>query len=190
MTTTEIPYLEAFGCFRDDGEDHDHEGDCDWGFYCAACSRPVNDGPCPVHAPRDIPGLVLAECDATPRHPHTWFYATEGYPPPCMYCSWDALNESHRGCEHSHHRPWRRWKATRWLASRGYTLGVTSGHSISWGAGCDGCVTGVRPGRSPYVLFRQREWWSCLLRRRHLFRPVDGLSWMCDRCNPDPGEQA
>lgn len=185
MTTTTIPYLEAFGCCLDDGEDHDHEGDCRWGFFCSQCSRPVDDEPCPVHAPREFPGLVLADCTAAPRHPHTWFYAGEGYPPPCMYCSWAALSESHRGCEHSHHGRWRSWKATRWLALKAYSAGILSSHTVSYDSFCRGCVSRFRWGRSGYVLGKRREWWSCLIRRRHLFRSVDG-TWMCDRCCPDP----
>lgn len=146
MTVTEVPYLEAFGCRLDDGEDHAHEGDCCWGFFCSQCSRPDDGKPGPVHAPREIPGLVLADCDATPRHAHTWFYATEGYPPPCMYCAWQAASDAHKGCEHSRHWPWRRWKATRWLAIKGHWLGVVRSHWVTHDSHCHGCVSRIQLG--------------------------------------------
>ncbi len=186
MSDTTMAYRESFGCHLEGEEDHDHPGDCQWGFACGICGRNVDGEPCPEHAPHDIPGLTLADCDAVPRHPRTWFLASDSDGPPCMYCSYAALAARHDGCEHSHHGAWRRWKVTHWLAGRGYSLGVVRGFSTSWGGGCDYCLSYFRWGRSGYVLGKRREWWFCLLRRRHLFRPVPGIDWLCDRCSPDP----
>lgn len=187
-TATETPaYIESFGCHLETEDGCDHPGDCEPQFYCGTCRRPVSEGPCPDHAPLDVPGLDLAPCSAEPRHPRTWFLAADGYPPPCMYCSYDALQAAHRGCEHSRHRAWRRWKVTHWLAGRGYSLGVVASHGSSYGLGCDDCLTGFRWGRSGYVLGRQREWWYCLIRRHHIMRPAPGLADICDICSPDPG---
>jgi hypothetical protein len=187
VTAASRPYAEVFGCLLDDGEDHGHEGDCRWHWFCGLCSRPVDGRPCPVHAPTEIPGLELAACPADPPHPRTFFYAqVGGYGAPCMYCSYDAARAAHEGCRHSHHRPWRRWKATGRLLQAGYALGVVKSWVVSIDSHCRGCADHIKPGKNNWVLGRRREWWFCLLRRRHLMRPVPGIGWLCGRCSPDP----
>jgi hypothetical protein len=184
MTTTTTPYLETFGCSLETENDHDHEGDCLWGFACGTCGRDVTDVECPDHRPRTPPGMRLMECEATPPH-RIWVADREDYGAPCVRCCLTRAMEEHRYCAHSHHRAWRRWKLTHWLASKAYVLGAGKGHATSWGGGCERCLTGFRLGRSSYVLGKPREWWSCLLRRRHLYRD-SGCFGLCDRCCPDP----
>jgi hypothetical protein len=132
VSETLIPYLEVFGCYGATEDGCEHEGDCAWGFSCGTCGRLVDDGPCPDHAPLSVPGLVLAECDAVPRHPHTFLFASDAYPPPCMYCSYDALQAAHAPCEHSRHGAWRRWRAVHrvlyWLVLAGVANGAWSTH--------------------------------------------------------------
>ena len=196
MTQTTTAYLEAFGCRLETEDDHDHPGDCDWGYSCSQCGRRVDDGPCPDHAPVEVPGLMLADCDAEPRHALTWFLATDGYPPPCMYCAYAAMQEAHRGCEHSHHRAWRRWKVTRKVAGRLYSLGVVSGYSLVGGGGCNGCLTGFRWGRSGYLLGWDNWKWKTVLRclrAGHWPATTDSCTGteremnFCVKCSPCPG---
>jgi hypothetical protein len=183
--TTETPYLESFGCLLEGEEGCDHDGPCpQWGFRCRICARPVDDGPCPEHAPREVPGLALVECSAEPRH-YLWAAANDAYGTGCPACALDRAAEAHRCCEHSRHRAWRRWKVTHRLASRAYILGIARGGTVTFSPECRGCLTGFRTGRSPYVLGLRREWWFCLLRRRHLYED-SGLDGICDRCCPDP----
>jgi hypothetical protein len=184
-TATRIPYLESFGCHLETEDGCEHDGECSWGFRCSICLRPVDDGPCPEHAPLETAGLLLAHCDAAPQH-WSWTLAHDGYEGPCWRCEFERLRDTHAGCAHSRHRAWRRWRAAHWLASRACVLGVSSGHGTSFSFHCNGCMTGFRWGRSGYVLGKSREWWDCLIRRHHLFVPAPGLRDICDRCCPDP----
>lgn len=186
MSITETPYLETFGCRLDDGEDHDHPGDCDWGYACGTCGRPVDDSPCPAHAPLDIPGLMLTECTtAEPRHPRTWVIANDGgYGAPCMYCCYDLAVKAHAGCEHSHHGRWRRWRIASRLLGDLYSLGIVACYGHNWGGGCRGCLTNVRFGRNGYLLGQENEWWTCLLRHHHVRRPDPDCPVICDVCSP------
>lgn len=180
-------YRENFGCLLDDGDEHGHEGACQLAWMCGTCGRDIGMGHCPDHAPTEIPGLELAVCSADPPHQRTFLYQGDGgYPAPCMYCAYDAARKAHEGCAHSHHRVWHRWKLTHWLAFKGAMAGFVKPGVISWGGGCNSCMVGTRLGRTGYVLGKRREWWSCLLRRRHLFKPVHGIGWLCDTCSPDP----
>lgn len=187
MSTTETPYLETFGCHLDDGEDHNHPGDCDWGYACGTCGCPVDDGPCPDHAPLDIPGLMLADCGAVPRHPRTWLIANDaGYGAPCMYCAYDAESAAHAPCAHSHHWPWRHWAVTHktlhWLVLAGVTRGGWFTHDTH----CRGCVDHLRLGGSSYVLGWPKWKWRCLLKGRH-WPGVLVFADMCGKCAPCPG---
>jgi len=192
MSTTETPYLETFGCRLNDGEDHDHPGDCDWGYACGTCGRPVDDGPCPDHAPLDVPGLMLADCAAEPRHPRTWLLANDaGYGAPCMYCAYDTVNTAHAGCEHSRHGRWRRSRVIYRLLGYGYSLGFVASRGITWdGGGCGGCMTGIRFGRSGYLLGQENEWWTCLLRHHHFRKPDPDCPAFCNVCTPPREEWA
>jgi hypothetical protein len=185
VSTTATPYLEVFGCRNATEDGCDHEDICDYGFTCGSCGRPVDDGPCSDHAPLDVPGLQLAECDTQPRHPRTWFLASDGYPPPCMYCSYDVLAENHAGCAHSHHWPWRRWKLTRSAAYRLTLLGVSPGAWIIHDGYCRGCFSGFSPRLSGYLLGWPRWKWSCLFRGRH-WPGVQIIAGVCGKCAPCP----
>lgn len=186
MIKTLTPYIETFGCHLAGEDGCEHDGDCSWGFACGTCGRSVDGGPCPDHAPLDVPGLLLAECDAQPRHPHTFFLATDAYPPPCMYCSYEALLAAHDPCEHSHHGPWRRWRATHkavhWLS----LLGVMSGGWTTHSAYCAGCISHLRFGGSGYVLGWPKWKWSCVLQGHH-WPGVLVFAGTCGKCCPCPG---
>jgi hypothetical protein len=199
---TARPYLETFGCglerLTEDGWEHDHDPrlDCQWGYRCSQCG--TEDLPCAEHAPTEFPGLRLAECAADPPHARAWLYATDAYPPPCMYCAYHAISGAHRGCEHSHHRAWRRWRITHKLARWGYSLGVVKGHGASYGGGCENCLAHFRWGRSGYLLGWDRWRWQALphcLRAGHWPSGSDACSRACDgrelsfcvRCAPCPG---
>lgn len=134
--------------------------------------------------------LTLIECTAEPRHLETYYYEDQPdwYPAGCALCWLDAANEAHHGCAHSHHKAWRRWKITSWLASNLYASGLTSnGGSWQMGGGCMGCVTMPRWNRNKrvYVLWVRIETWRCLLKMRHF--PGDPIGFgMCSKCLPCP----
>jgi hypothetical protein len=189
---TEVPYLETFGCrwavwnAGNKAFENEHDGDCEWGFRCGTCGRWLNGDPCPAHAPFDVPGLQLAPCDAMPRHHRTWFLATDtGYEPPCMYCAWDAINQAHAGCDHSHHGTWRRWRITHKVVSRLTRLGVLTGPGFTYSTHCRGCLHGFEWGPGYYLLGWPRWKWRCLLRARH-WPGEEVLSEVCGKCAPCP----
>jgi hypothetical protein len=182
-------YIETFGCYLETEDGCEHDGPCEWGYRCGTCGVGLDDGPCPEHAPTEVPGLMLTDCAAPAQHRRTWVHANDGgYGAPCMDCAYDAKDEAHRGCAHSHHHAWHRWKITHKLAGYGYSLGFVQGHGTSWGGGCNGCMTGFRWGRSGYVLGQENEWWGCLLRRHHIRRPDPDLYALCIRCAPLPDD--
>jgi hypothetical protein len=186
VSTTTIPYLEVFGCRGATEDGCEHEDMCVFGFTCGTCGRAVDDAPCPDHAPLEVPGLVLAECDATPRHPHTFLHASEAYPPPCMYCAYDALRAEHAPCEHSHHGAWRSWGITRKALHRLRMLGVVSGGWTAYSEHCRGCVSHLKLGGSTYVLGWPKWKWSCVLRGHH-WPGVLVFADICGKCCPCPG---
>lgn len=193
MDTT-TAYMETFGCLGETEDGHDHPGECRWGFTCNICRRPVDETPCPQHAPLATPGLVLVDCDANPRH-YTWILAHDGYPAPCMPCQLDAAAAAHSGCEHSHHKAWRRWRLTRKLAGWGYSMGFIRAWGVSYGGGCNQCVTRLRWGRSSYLLGWDNWRWHTLiscLRAGHWPADTDACSDLsgtgfCVKCAPCPG---
>jgi len=86
------PYREDFVCWASNpGEDypydHDHAGDCDWGWACnqAGCRWRADHAPCPDHAPTVFLGLRLVECQAEPRH-WLWVHDREDYGHGCPLC--------------------------------------------------------------------------------------------------------
>jgi hypothetical protein len=108
------------------------------------------------------PGFALIPCEATPRHWPTYTVVdADFYAAPCPGCQYQALSEAHRGCEHAHHRAWRRWRISHWIAGQMYASGLAvSGGGTSWGNGCDGCLSSLpkfRRGRRPYLLWRRQE---------------------------------
>lgn len=142
-----------------------------------------------TNPPTPPSGFVLIECDAEPRHwPLYTVEDTYGYPAPCMYCAYDALAKAHDGCAHSHHRAWRRWRITHWIAGQLYVSGLTSnGGGMRWGHGCDHCQTMPTWTRTRrvYVLWVPLDTWRCLLKGHHL--PGDPIAFgFCSKCLPCP----
>jgi hypothetical protein len=145
-----------------------------------------------IDTPAPAPtGFELIDCTADPRHYPIYFELdSDGiYPPPCMYCAYQAVHDEHSGCQHSRHRAWRRWRITHWAASNLYASGLAvTGGGSSYGNGCTGCLTALprfRRGRRPYVLWLQWGTWRCLLKGHHL--PGDHIALgYCAKCIPCP----
>jgi hypothetical protein len=156
-------------------------------FSCNVCGQNVDNAPCPDHAPLNVPGLQLIECDAIPRHPYAWLVCSEAHPPQCFWCRALTLQadiDEFRACKHW---PWRRSHITYRIYSWMYALGIISSHLISWG-GPDhrGCVDGAHwRGKRPYLLGWPRWKWNCLLRERHWPGRFVGLE-SCSKCLPCP----
>jgi hypothetical protein len=169
--------------------DEDPQGDTICYFACNICERRLDDGPCPDHAPLDVPGLQLAECDAKRRHACTWVLAGDNYGVPCMYCAYDTLNERLKYLDRCRHWGWRRTRLFKKLADRAYALGIVGGYGISHGGGQydhHGCAHGFRwRGKRNYVLGWPTWKWSCLFRKRHWPATFVGLD-ACTKCYPCP----
>ncbi|MGI8333433.1 hypothetical protein ACRYCC_26070 [Actinomadura scrupuli] len=176
-------YLEVF--VMDDRPD----GNPDCYFACNICERRLDDGPCPDHAPLNVPGLQLVECDAQPRHPHVWMVASEAYDPPCMYCAYELQQGRIDELTRCRHWGWRRSRLFGRVASRAYGLGVVTGYGTSFGGGPyahHGCVHGFHwRGRRPYILGWERWKWNCLFRQRHWPGVFIGME-CCAKCAPCP----
>lgn len=178
MPEITTPYLEEF-------EMADRpDGGLDCWFACNHCGRNVDDTPCPEHGPGTIPGLRVAECDATPPHPVVYSPDRDDYGLPCPYCMLDAKIEEHQGCAHSHHGRWRRWRITGRLVGWAARLGVVTAWMVSWGDGCEHCVSKVTVrGRRSHFLGVSRKAWECLFRGHHIRgREVPYMLGMCHRC--------
>ena len=103
------------------------------------------------HPPAEPPGFFLIPCDATPRHDPEYIPVFHDvYEPNCRACYIDMLVKQHDGCEHSHHKAWRRWRITRWALGWGYEHGLVKGYGNQHNAYCKGCVVGVSWGRSAW----------------------------------------
>jgi len=134
-------------------------------------------------------GFVLVECAAQPRHwPEYTVADSDFYDAFCSRCAYDSLYDAHVGCEHSHHRAWRRWRITGKIAGWLYTSGLTSsGGSWRMGGGCPGCWTMPKWNRRkrPYILWVRREAWRCLLKGHHW--PGEPIIFgFCGKCLPCP----
>lgn len=158
-------------------------------FRCNICATPTIDAPCPDHAPRDVPGLRLVDCDAEPRH-WMWIVDADDYGHPCLTCICHEQTESIRALERErdHHWPWRHWRLTGRLASWAYALGIISGYSSSTcpdyeGFWCHRFRRSLR-GKRPYVLGWRREKWACILRYRHWPGEDIGCMGRCGKCIP------
>lgn len=170
------PYYETLVC----GDSVDGLGD--WYFACNICARRLDDQPCPDHAPTEVPGLRLVECDANPPH-RMWRVDGDQYDPPCMICEAAALQARLDWHERCRHWGWRRWRITHRLAGKAYVLGLIAGHGTG-GRHCKGCLShlGWR-GHRPYVLGLVDWHWACLLRRRHWPVTRPGFDF-CGKCYP------
>lgn len=178
MTTTTEPYYEALLM-----EDEHPSGRI--GHACGTCLRDVGDGPCPDHAPREVPGLTLVDCDAEPRH-WLWVHAGDYYPPPCYRCELNRYHEADQDRLRCRHGRWRTlkvlWRFTSWL----YALGVLSGTGVRT---CDRypgrwCLSSVSwRGSRPYALGWPTWKWRCVLRMRHWPGEPIGFE-SCGKCVP------
>lgn len=177
-TLTE-PYRESFVM-----EDEHPNGLA--GFVCNIDGRPVDDGPCPDHAPMSVPGLRVADCTATPAHPPVFHHLRDDYGVPCLYCVIAEHAEQERVAQQCRHWGWRTWRATRWAASVAYSLGIIAGYGTTWGDGHKMCTTFTRGlrGKRSYVLGVSRDTWECWSRGHLRGEPV-GFGF-CGKCVPWP----
>ncbi|MEV0214254.1 hypothetical protein [Micromonospora sp. NPDC050695] len=153
-------------------------------FACNICDTPVDDQPCPVHAPNAVAGLRLVDCDAEPRH-LLWVHDRDDYGIPCYLCAWVKQAEAERLERQCRHWPWRTWRITSWLDRRAYSLGITGSGGNTYGDGHNGCVTGVRfRGSRSYILGVSRDVWRCWLSGHRRGEPV-GFGF-CGKCVPWP----
>jgi hypothetical protein len=157
------------------------------GFVCATCRREVDNQPCRDHAPVEVPGLELVECDATPRH-WSWVLASDanGYGIPCWQC--EVGRESKARYEDAEQRAkhwtrrWRGWTATRWIISKAHSLGVISGYCLNIGSPTR--VAGIYwRGTRTYILGVSRGEWRCWLIGHHRRGEDFGLGF-CGKCAP------
>lgn len=180
-------YVEEFHCAATPAgeEDHEHDRDlpCQWGFRCSVCHADVNERPCAEHAPREVPGLRLADCTANPPHV-TYGHEREDYGLPCPWCQLAERAERDRLARQCRHWGWRRWAVTRWAEGWAYRLGITSGGGAKWGDGCNWCVDHIRfTGRRVYLLGVPRGVWRCWARGHR--RGVEVLGFdSCGTCTP------
>lgn len=112
-----------------------------YALICNVCGVDVQDSPCPLHTPLDVPGLALIACAATPRHERVWMVAsdTADYQP-CPICLLEQARGEHEGCEHARHGRWRAWRVTRRVVRFLEMTRVTTGHTFVIGGDCPGCV--------------------------------------------------
>lgn len=137
-------------------------------------------------------GMERVECAAEPPCWPTYVAHVDGmYPAPCMYCVSARQTEQldRLRCQREHRR-WKSWNIWSRLASRLYTLGITSsGGGTSFGR-CKFCGIGrqyMAPhwrGKRSYILGLERETWTCWLRGHRRVR-LNGSS-ICVVCMPCP----
>jgi hypothetical protein len=133
-----IGYYETFVM---DDEHPEHRT----GFICNVCARPTDDVPCPEHAPTEVAGLALVDCEATPRH---WAWTLDGdgngYGNPCYACIYVEEIARRDAAMQCRHWPWRRWGTTKRAFAWALRLRLISGSVISSSHGCDWCITALR----------------------------------------------
>jgi hypothetical protein len=160
-----------------------------YAFRCNICDRTLTDGPCPDHAPLDVPGLRPVGCWQQPPH-LGWVVDAEDYGAPCPWCERDdcAGRVADLEVARDRHGRWRGSRAASWLLGKAYAAGLIAGYSVGtcrqpghrW---CAGRVSWR--GRRPYVLGFRREEWRCILRYRHW--PADPIIFgFCSKCMPCP----
>lgn len=174
MADTATAYTELF--------DYDAPGGPN--FVCSTCNRLVGEQPCPDHAPTQVSGLRLVDCDANP--PHLIFvHDRDDYGADCFQCRLNDYYEKEQQERQCRHWGWRAWRITDRAASLAYQLGIIGSSGNTYGDGHNGCVNGVRfRGPRPYVLGVSRDVWRCWFRGHRRGEPV-GLG-MCGKCVPWP----
>ncbi|MFI6228577.1 hypothetical protein ACIBCR_14850 [Micromonospora echinospora] len=179
MTNTGTAYQELFVL-----TDDEYTGPPGTSFACSICGTPVDDRPCPDHAPTQVPGLRLVDCDNEP--PHIIFvHDADDYGVPCFQCRLAEYAEQERQARQCRHGGWHSWRITGRLATLAYGLGITSGNAYSYGDGHDGCVTDIRfRGSRPYILGVSRDTWRCWFSGHRRGEPVG--AGFCGKCVPWP----
>ncbi len=139
-------------------------------------------------------GFELIECSAEPRHFPIYMPVDDDlYPGHCLFCERDDLSRANREqrCRLQHRR-WKSWKGWSRIASRLYTLGITSsGGGTSFGR-CEFCGVGrqqIAPrwrGKRHYILGIKRETWRCLLKYHHRRTATYITAGLCSKCCPCP----
>ena len=121
---------------------HYLESNVGWQQMCNVCGFDTSIGHCPLHAPRDIPGLEPVICHAVPPHQPTWTVASDfRYENYCPWCLLDEERALHSVPEpHERHGRWRAWRVTRRVVRLLEMARVTAGHTFTAGGGCPGCV--------------------------------------------------
>jgi hypothetical protein len=163
------------------------------GDHCASCEL------CPGHHADDcretpverLDQLELIVCEAQPPHWELWTRHDPGawYPPGCPLCWHAQARAEHAGCEHSHHRAWRRWKLTHRVVGWLYVLGITStGGGWAYSSECAGCMYSLPHlrGRRVYVLGWPAWKWGCLIKNRHWPSSEYIGFGCCTKCAPCP----
>lgn len=138
-------------------------------------------------------GFRLIECERDSRH-HPLYEVAEDvfYPRPCPDCVGEDAHKREREliCKRDHRR-WKSWRGLRWMASKGYSLGIIAGCGSSYGR-CEFCGVGVQhdhvrwTGRRPYVLGVSADSWRCMLRYRHRRTESVYSRGICTNCLPCP----
>lgn len=153
-------------------------------FECSQCERDVTDDPCPEHAPTDVPGLRLVECQSQPKH-QLWVLNRDDYGYGCPECRLIPYLEAETAARQCRHRAWRRTRFAGWLSGAAYVLGVFTGGGVSWGDGHDACHSfGRLRGHRSYILGVSRDTWRCWLKGRHRRGEDTGVFGFCGRCLP------
>lgn len=185
MTTT--AYRETFVSVVED-EETGAETQV-YAFHCNICDRDLTDGPCPDHAPLNVPGLRPFDCEHQPPH-LGWVVDADDYGAPCPWCQLDDAQARITDLEvkRDWHGRWRGTRAFRWLLGKAYVAGLIGGYrdGSCRQPGHGWCAGGARwRGRRPYILGRRSSDWRCILRCRHW--PGDPIiSGFCSKCLPCP----
>lgn len=135
-----LPYIELFV-----NDESAESSELTWRWICNVCGIDVgliDRKHCPLHVPGEVPGLVMAECWAEPKHSRVWYPDQEnGYGNPCPFCMYEPTAQAHELCAHAAHGRWRRWKATHRVLRALSLAGLVRGLVYSFGRGCQDCVT-------------------------------------------------
>lgn len=143
-----LPYVTLF--VRDDPLDM-------FVWCCNVCGLDLRDGVCELHTPKEIPGLELIPCDATPRHQRMWIVESDTFIPdyyPCPDCMWTETQKALDAAVHAQHGGWRRWRLTLRLV-RVLTRARVLSYSTAYGSPCTGCIT-VRRRRARLSAARRK----------------------------------
>lgn len=119
----EPAYREGFVCWATDpgsddfpfDDNHPHNKPCDWGWVCSHCTNRVDDQPCPEHAPKDVPGLRLVECEAGEQRHYLFAHDRDDYGHGCPWCWHERVSAELKPLKEAAERRAHRWC---WLLNR------------------------------------------------------------------------